>query len=307
MSSSGANIEINVSEQATDQQTPSSGWFELGYNKPDSLSYNVTKEMTDELKNGFYSGDYIGASELGGSIPFNYTQGRYDKFLKAILRSDFDGGTPNTLKALNDGTGTDTQFAIEKIFKDIGQFHLFKGMKVATMELTFTAGEKIGGTMTFQGTDFEQSVTQESTSVTPAMAAIVQSGGTGIGDVYMDGAIPLGCVTGVNLTINANLSGEACLGRLTPKNWKQNMISVSGTFRVSFDNDAMLAKARMQQYIALAWEHEENGSIETWTLPKLSVTGYPESGDNQNQNFLELSFEALYDDAEETAIKIERS
>jgi hypothetical protein len=217
------------------------------------------------------------------------------------------------LKQGNDALRT---FTVERELADVSQFFTWKGCYVSALNLSYTIGEKVNGSVSFIGQETETLNTasqfagigsEVAATTTPAFNSVT---GT---SVLLDG-VPLGesCAESFTLDINANLRERRCLGGgLAATSIGFDQFSISGSANIYFGSSAsatLYKKKMTDTYITYAMcvtDSEGNGFAISFYRAKITAADV-DGGALGSDVMMSLSFNAVTDPTTETMICIDR-
>lgn len=200
-------------------------------------------------------------------------------------------------------------FTFMRHFSDIQSadkpFHLFKGVELNMLSLSIQPGAIITGTFGVLGRE-------------PALATTAPAGATlelpTTSKVYdsftgslKENGSTIGIVTEISLSLENGLEPRFVVFSdltLEPSVGRSNC---TGQITVYFENATMLEKFLDETASSLEFTLiDEDGNTLRFTLPNIKYTGGQPDVSNQGSITLAMPFQAIYDAAEATQIKIER-
>ncbi|WP_335845107.1 phage tail tube protein [Acinetobacter baumannii] len=129
--SSGAKIRLYACEEAVLGTTPANPVWYTVRRVTDSLTENVTTEDSSEVVDSrFRQGAVVTEAEVTGQLEFELSLGTFDLFLNVLA---FNNWAAN---ALSFGGGVRKSLTLVKVFEDIGQVFIYRGIQVNTGEMT---------------------------------------------------------------------------------------------------------------------------------------------------------------------------
>ncbi|EXE00936.1 hypothetical protein J556_3937 [Acinetobacter baumannii 1096934] len=192
--SSGAKIRLYACEEAVLGTTPANPIWYTVRRVSDSLTENVTTEESSEVVDSrFRQGGVVTEAEVAGQLEFELSLGTFDLFLSALA---FNNWAAN---ALSFGGGVRKSLTLVKVFEDIGQVFIYRGIQVNSGEITIQTTGKITGNFGLVGSSFTR---QQTNPVVNPVAASTR---------------PLVSMPNVeNLLVNGqSIQGKACMQSLT--------------------------------------------------------------------------------------------
>ncbi|MHA8002950.1 phage tail tube protein [Acinetobacter baumannii] len=147
--SSGAKIRLYACEEAVLGTTPANPVWYTVRRVTDSLTENVTTEDSSEVVDSrFRQGAVVTEAEVTGQLEFELSLGTFDLFLNVLA---FNNWAAN---ALSFGGGVRKSLTLVKVFEDIGQVFIYRGIQVNTGEMTIQTTGKITGNFGLVGSSF---------------------------------------------------------------------------------------------------------------------------------------------------------
>lgn len=193
---------------------------------------------------------------------------------------------------------TKKSFSMEKVFTDLAtKAIVYKGMTVASMNLSVNYGEIINGTFGFSGNyhddvnasgDFitdgrtiSPQATTESMNGSIDMPFVVSSA-TGVLDEATF------CIQGVEMDINNNLTPQTCIGSPAPEDYSPGtaQVGVSLSSYLSDENWAVIAKKITQTPFSVGFSVKNAGGQYGFFLPAVQVSGDDPASGGQNQDVI---------------------
>lgn len=189
---------------------------------------------------------------------------------------------------------TDDSYAIEQWFSDVGQSEVYTGCKVNTVGLSLPATGLVTADFGFMGqnlnrTGTSQYFTSPSAQGTSGVFAAVN------GALVVDGK-PVALVTGLNININRNMSGEAVVGSNIKPELYEGRISVDGDFTTLFQDrtfaDFYNNETEIALIVAVTASSAPNADFMTFTLPRIKLSS-DKKDDGEKGLTAQNSFQAL--------------
>lgn len=243
-----------------------------------------------------------GNRRAGGDIGIEMSFAEYDDFLAAALRSSWSGDTsgPATLTA-----GTDmTSFTIERVFNDIGQFQVFTGCEVNSFSFSVRTNAMVTGGIGLVGKDVAFAVAPLDPEPLPGAPHAPFDGFKG---ELREGDAAIAVVTGLQLSISNGIEPAFVIGSDTAAALTAGRINVSGTLSAYFRNMDLLQKFVNEAESSLSFTLGDGDSASyVFTLPRIKYSGGDNPVDGEGPVMLSMPFQALYDEATGTNIKVER-
>jgi hypothetical protein len=192
---------------------------------------------------------------------------------------------------------TDLSFSIEHYYSDLALSEVFTGCKVSQMDvqLPATGMAKIG--LQFMGKDMVADSAEYFTSPTAETTTGVLAAVNG--KLYVGGAA-VATVTGMNFTVNGNMSTEPVVGSNTATDIFEGRVTVSGrftalfesaTFRDMFDDETEAALVGV-----FTTSNDAAADFLAFNMPRIKV-GSADKDDGEKGIVQTLSFTSLYNSA----------
>ncbi len=300
--SQGSRSGLSFIVEATFGTTPAGNFTAIPYN---THSLNLSKERVtgNEIQpDRMLRVDRHGNRNAAGDIVVDLRDGNFDPFLESALQNTFDGASGELIV----GT-TPKYFSIEDAAQDISQYRLFTGMGVSSMSVSIAPNQMVTSTFSMVGKD----MTISGTGKTVDDATIAQpfdsySGDVKIGDVASASASAI--VTSIDFSIDNALSPTYVVGDDAAPQLEIGMATVEGTLTAYFEDDALINRFidETESELIVSVNDPTGNNEYTFSFPKIKVNGADVPVDGQTSRVITLPFVALYDDTEETNLKIER-
>lgn len=206
---------------------------------------------------------------LSGETPIEFRSAAYNTLIAAALRC-----APGT--TLTNGILTPS-FTLEEAFTDVGQFRLWKGMRVGSMSLSASVGAIVTGSFGWMGlteTDDETGLVIGSGSRTAASTNTPWNATANVASVTIGGVQTTVCVQSFDLSINNNLRDQLCIGSENPVATPYGTMAITGNLKGIFDAwDELYDTFKAHTPIALAFSFVgAEGDTTTITLPNTYLT-----------------------------------
>lgn len=202
---------------------------------------------------------------------------------------------------------TDLSYSIEHWHSDLSLSELYTGCKIDQLDLGMppsgmsTIGIKwLGGGLTTAGSGYYTSPTAETTTgIMAAVNGILAVSGTKIATL-----------TGVNLSIKGNMSGESVIGSTSYADIVEGRVLVDGTFTALFDSstlrDAFINETEISMVGALSASASAAADFISFSLPRIKVGG-ADKPDAEKSLVQTFPFTALYNSAGGAATNSEQT
>jgi hypothetical protein len=192
---------------------------------------------------------------------------------------------------------TDVSFAVEHWHADVALSELFLGCKIQQLDINLPAtglatiaAQMMGKDVTTAGAEYYVSPTAETTfGVTAAVNGLL---------IAQNGA--LASITGLNLSINGNMTADAVVGSNTYPDITEGRVLVDGQLTALFETatirDYFLNETEVSLAVALSTGNTAAADFLTVSLPKIKFGG-ADKGDGDKALIQTLPFTALYNSA----------
>ena len=228
--SSGAKQSLYIVAEAAAGTTPNNPkWATLPF-KSLSLDGAPNKTESDTVVDGRIGrGSYITGLEIAGDIEANASLATYDALLEAAFFNEWK------TDALSVGEVRKT-FSAVRAYRDIGNYHTFKGLHVAKFALDIPEEGLITFKFTMAG--LERSQANAAPAGTVAAAALAEEfTNVGVGEITLDGTPLRGvaCVTAFSFELDNGMKAQKCLGAgLSAGKQLEGRATISGSFTVAW-------------------------------------------------------------------------
>lgn len=279
--SSGAKIKLYACEETVLGQTPASPVWNTIRRVSDSLSENVNSEQSNEIVDTrFRSGAMATEAEVTGTLEFELSLGTFDMFFSALACNNW------AANVLNFGGNVRKSFTFVKVFEDVGQVFIYRGVQINTGELTIGTTGKITGNFGLVGTSFTRQTVNPVTAPVAASSRPLVSATNLINLLVNNQSIQgVACLQSLTINFNNNLEAVRCIGsgKLTPEKYVEKVmdIEVSGSFMFSSVSAAYIDNIKSRAKMTLAFEiNDSQNSKYTFNFPQLEVmeAGHPDGG-----------------------------
>jgi len=246
-----------------------------------------------------------GLVTVAGDHSFEFSYGSFDLFLAAVLMSDW--ATDELI------AGVDRQsFSILREFTDLltadKPFQLFGGCEVNTLNLTVPAEGIVTGTFGIMGKSGQ--VLADLTSLgTPTFTdpTVTQPFDSFTGTIK-EGAVTIGIVTEVSLSLTNNLETRPVVGSNTTLEHSTGRCNLTGSVSVYFENSEMLEKFYNETISSLEFSLvDPAGNKYDVLIPKIKYSDGKPDVAGEGAIVVPFPFQAVYDDTTGSNIKITRT
>lgn len=245
-----------------------------------------------------------GVKTVGGDIGFELSYGSQDDFLEAAL-----GGTWES-NVLTAGT-TRRSFSLLRQFTDLSPaekpFHLFSGCEISSMNLTVPASGIVTGSFGVFGKSVTISEGLVSlgtpTYSTPTTTAPFDS----FTGTIEEGGDSIGIVTEIALTLENSITAKHVIGSDETLQGQIGRSNLTGTVTAFFENATLMEKFINETSSSLKFTLSNGANSYEINIPKIIYNGASPDVSGEGAITIALPFQAVYDDAEATNIKITRA
>ena len=174
----------------------------------DGLTENVTTESSNSVVDSrFRQGGMATEAEITGSLEVELSIGLFDDFWSAVAMNNWASDV------LNFGGNVRKTFTFVKVYEDVNQVFIYRGVRVNEAKMTIATTGKITATFGLMGTLFERTTTNPVISPLPVPELVLVSA-INVGDLKVNGETVVGtaCMQSLELTINNNMEAIRCIG-----------------------------------------------------------------------------------------------
>lgn len=279
--SSGAKIRLYACEEAVLGTTPANPvWYTVRC-VTDSLTENVTTEDSSEVVDSrFRQGAVVTEAEVTGQLEFELSLGTFDLFLNVLA---FNNWAAN---ALSFGGGVRKSLTLVKVFEDIGQVFIYRGIQVNTGEMTIQTTGKITGNFGLVGSSFTRQQVNPVTNPIPASTRPLVSM-PNVEKLLINGQSIQGkaCLQTLTINFSNNLEAIRCIGsgKYTPEFYLEKMmdIGVNANFMFSATSASWIDAIKTRDVFTLTFDiTDTKGSKYSFNFPQLEVkeANHPDGG-----------------------------
>ncbi|MGQ1460333.1 phage tail tube protein [Acinetobacter baumannii] len=279
--SSGAKIRLYACEEAVLGTTPANPVWYTVRRVTDSLTENVTTEDSSEVVDSrFRQGAVVTEAEVTGQLEFELSLGTFDLFLNVLA---FNNWAAN---ALSFGGGVRKFLTLVKVFEDIGQVFIYRGIQVNTGEMTIQTTGKITGNFGLVGSSFTRQQVNPVTNPIPASTRPLVSM-PNVEKLLINGQSIQGkaCLQTLTINFSNNLEAIRCIGsgKYTPEFYLEKMmdIGVNANFMFSATSAAWIDAIKTRDVFTLTFDiTDTKGSKYSFNFPQLEVkeANHPDGG-----------------------------
>ncbi|EPW3446938.1 phage tail tube protein [Acinetobacter baumannii] len=279
--SSGAKIRLYACEEAVLGTTPANPVWYTVRRVTDSLTENVTTEDSSEVVDSrFRQGAVVTEAEVTGQLEFELSLGTFDLFLNVLA---FNNWAAN---ALSFGGGVRKSLTLVKVFEDIGQVFIYRGIQVNTGEMTIQTTGKITGNFGLVGSSFTRQQVNPVTNPIPASTRPLVSM-PNVEKLLINGQSIQGkaCLQTLTINFSNNLEAIRCIGsgKYTPEFYLEKMmdIGVNANFMFSATSASWIDAIKTRDVFTLTFDiTDTKGSKYLFNFPQLEVkeANHPDGG-----------------------------
>ncbi|EEX02254.1 hypothetical protein HLH91_18415, partial [Acinetobacter baumannii] len=270
--SSGAKIRLYACEEAVLGTTPANPVWYTVRRVTDSLTENVTTEDSSEVVDSrFRQGAVVTEAEVTGQLEFELSLGTFDLFLNVLA---FNNWAAN---ALSFGGGVRKSLTLVKVFEDIGQVFIYRGIQVNTGEMTIQTTGKITGNFGLVGSSFTRQQVNPVTNPIPASTRPLVSM-PNVEKLLINGQSIQGkaCLQTLTINFSNNLEAIRCIGsgKYTPEFYLEKMmdIGVNANFMFSATSASWIDAIKTRDVFTLTFDiTDTKGSKYSFNFPQLEV------------------------------------
>lgn len=272
-----------------------------------TTSLNLSKEL---LQGADLLGDRIprisrhGNRSIGGDLTVDLRKGDYDALIQAVMLNTWSTNniTPGT---------TITSLTIEQEFADITQFRLFTGVMVNTMAVSIRPNQMVettfglvGKNMAVSGTSFDATKTAATTN----QPFDAYTGNIRIAD-FGGSLTAIASISALDFTIDNGLNPTFVVGSSTTPQMEYGLATVTGTM-TAYLEDATLINRFLNEttsQIDVVVDDPTGANDYTFFFPKIKINSADVAVEGPASVMVNMSFEAIYDDATDKNFKITRT
>jgi len=245
--------------------------------------------------------DRHGNKQAGGSIETDLRKADFDELFESAFFNTF---STNVLKV---GT-TPKYFTMEDEAADISQYRLFTGMAVSNMAVSIAPNQMVTGTFDMVGKTMTQSGSTGSTGGTPTAASSNQPFDSYSGTIS-DGGSAISIVTSIDFSLANSLAPTFVVGSDAAQSLEYGRAVVEGTMTVYYEDETLINKFlnETESSIEVSVDDPTGSNSYTFLFPRVKYNGASVPVQNPQSRLITMPFVALYDETEETNIKLTRT
>ena len=296
----GSRSSLSYITETTFGTTPSGNFQNLPFS---THSLNLTKDRVtgnDIQADRMPRVDRHGNRQVSGDIVVDLRDTDYDDFLASAMLNAWSSDV------LTVGT-TPKYFSIEDYAADIDQARLFTGCTVSSMAVSLAPNQMVTTTFGMVGKDMTISATEKTQDANSgAQPFDAYSGDLSIGNVGNASAVAI--VTGLDFTLTNSFAPTFVIGDDSAPSLEYGQAVVEGTLTAYFENAALINRFlnETESELIVSVDDPTGLNAYTFTFPKIKINSADVGVDGPTSRMISLSFVALYDEGEETNLKIER-
>lgn len=279
--SSGSRIRLFYAEEQTPEVLPTTPVWKTVRRVTDGLTENVTTEASNSVVDSrFRQGGLATEAEVIGNLEVELSVGLFDDFWSAVAMNNW------TSDVLNFGGDVRKTFTFVKVFSDINQVFIYRGVRINEATLNIATTGKITASFGLMGTLFERTTTSPVTSpVAVPELALVSS--LNVGDLTVNGETVVGtaCMQSLALTITNNMEAIRCIGsqKLTATTYLEKIvdITVNTQYMFSAQSAGYIDFIKSRDTMPLEFSIEDSaGNGYAFQFPQLEVAeaNHPDGG-----------------------------
>lgn len=297
--SKGSAIKLYYAAEETPEVLPAAPVWKTVRRVTDSLTENVTTSTSQSvLDSRFRQGSTADESEITGTLEVELSIGTFDDFIGAVAMNAWVVDAVNLDKHTLQFSGETTKtFTFVKVFSDINQIHVYRGVRIGGFKLSLATTGKIKTTFDLVGTDFEP-VTVNPVIAPAALDDNVLVSALNVNTMTVNGQNTVGtaCVQSLDLTVTNNLTAYRCVGagKLSAQGYNDKMIDITLATQFMFTSQSAsyipYVKSRATMPLEFAIE-DPAGNKYAFNFPQLEVSeaGHPDGG-GEDDIMLDVSF-----------------
>lgn len=245
--------------------------------------------------------DRHGNRSAAGSIEVDFRKGDYDEFLESVMRNSFE---TDELKV---GT-TPKFFTIEDAAEDNSQFRLFTGMTVSQASFSIAPNQMVQTTFEMVG----QNATQQQSTASSGGAKTPISNNAPF-DSYngsiLEGGSGINVVSSIEFSINRGYAPTFVVGSDFAPQLENDRAIVEGTMSLYYEDETLIDKFlnEVETSLEISVDDPSQANAYTFLLPRVKFNSASVPLANPQSRIIEVSFVSLYDETEETNLKITRT
>lgn len=297
--SKGSAIKLYYAAEETPGVLPAVPVWKTVRRVTDGLTENVTTSTSQSvLDSRFRQGSTADESEITGSLEVELSIGTFDDFIGAVAMNGWVVDAVDTEKStLQFGGDTTKTFTFVKVFSDLNQIHVYRGVRIGGFKLSLATTGKIKATFDLVGTDFEVATSNPvSSPAAPDDNVLVSALNVSTMTVNGQNTVGTACVQSLELTVTNNLAAYRCLGsgKLSAQGYNDKMVDITLATQFMFTSQSAsyipYVKSRATMPLEFAIE-DPAGNKYAFNFSQLEVSeaGHPDGG-GEDDIMLDVSF-----------------
>lgn len=291
----GSRSSLSYIVESTFGTTPAGDFTNLPFS---THSLNMTKdrvEGTDIQADRMPRVDRHGNRTVAGDIVADLRDTDYDPFIEAAMLSSW---STDVIKV---GT-TPKFFSLEDYAADIDQARLFTGCTVNTMGVSLAPNQMVTTTFGVVGKDMSISATQK----TQTAATTDNPYDAYSGDLEIAGSAAA-IVTAMDFTVTNGYAPTFVIGDDTAPALEFGRAVVEGSLSAYFEDAALINRFIDETETSLKVTVGDGTNTMEFFFPRCKINSADVGVDGPASRVIALSFVALYDDTEDTNLRITRA
>lgn len=291
----GSRSSLSYIVESTFGTTPAGDFTNLPFS---THSLNMTKdrvEGTDIQADRMPRVDRHGNRTVAGDIVADLRDTDYDPFIEAAMLSSW------SLDVIKVGT-TPKFFSLEDYAADIDQARLFTGCTVNTMGVSLAPNQMVTTTFGIVGKDMSISATQK----TQTAATTDNPFDAYSGDLEIGGSAAA-IVTAMDFTVTNGYAPTFVIGDDTAPALEFGRAVVEGSLSAYFEDAALINRFIDETETSLKVTVGDGTNTMEFFFPRCKINSADVGVDGPASRVIALSFVALYDDTEDTNLRITRA
>jgi hypothetical protein len=200
----------------------------------------ATLESTEIRADRMTTDVRMGRHSTAGNIVVPPTYGDTDDFLQALMGGAWTTGALGTALTLVPGS-TQRYFSIEAGYTDIGQYEVFKGSLINSLDISIKPTAMITFTWGIIGRDMSISTTSIN-AVTPFGSPTTNGVMSSFDGVIKEGGTTIGYMTSLDLKIDNGITLPDVIGSKLAPGWFWGRQKLTGTAVFLFEDESIISK-----------------------------------------------------------------
>ena len=245
--------------------------------------------------------DRHGNKQAGGSLEVDLRKGDYDELFESAFFSTF------STDVLKIGT-TPKHFTMEDAAEDIGQYRIFTGMAVSSMNVSIAPNQMVTAGFEMVGKTMTQAQTTGSTGGTPTASSSNQPFDSYSGTIS-DGGSAVDIVTSIDFSVSNSLAPTFVVGSDSVRCLEFGRAVVEGTLTVYYEDETLINKFlnETESSIEVSVDDPTGSNSYTFLFPRVKYNGASVPLQNPQSRLITLPFVSIYDSVEDTNLKLTRT